>query len=375
MRFSTIVHSLSVASALGASIPKRNEELFTLKFSAEETSQVTAAEKWKLLKAGKRFVDITNHADFHAAARKRNVQTNVTFPSAVHYEESVNALLPRLNKTNMESVLKPFSEFYNRWFNNTNGKESSEWLYSQVQAIINSSEAKGADVRFFKHDFPQSSIIATIPGKSNNTIVIGSHQDTISLDEEGDPGLLRHPGADDDGSGVVTILEAFRVLLSDPTVASGRAENTLEFHWYAAEEPGLLGSQAVFENYKNNSRAVKAMLQQDMTGYVKNGTVEQFGLITDHVSVPLTEFIKLAIDAYCDIPYVEDECGYGCSDHSSALDAGYPSAFVFESAFNDHSPYIHSANDTIESVNFDHALQHAKLVVGFAYELGFTANL
>ncbi len=45
----------------------------------------------------------------------------------------------------------------------------------------------------------------------------------------------------------MTILEAMRVLLSDPKIAAGEGANTLEFHWYSGEEAGLLGSQDNFE--------------------------------------------------------------------------------------------------------------------------------
>ncbi len=33
------------------------------------------------------------------------------------------------------------------------------------------------------------------------------------------------------------------------------------------------------------------------------------------------------------------------------------------------SPHIHTADDTVETVSVEHMLQHAKLVVGLAYEL------
>jgi bacterial leucyl aminopeptidase len=70
---------------------------------------------------------------------------------------------------------------------------------------------------------------------------------------------------------------------------------------------------------------------------------------------------------------VDSKCGYGCSDHASATKAGYPSAFAFESAFGDDSPYIHTEEDTMETVNFDHVIEHAKMTVGFAYELAYAA--
>lgn len=71
---------------------------------------------------------------------------------------------------------------------------------------------------------------------------------------------------------------------------------------------------------------------------------------------------------------METECGYGCSDHASATRSGYPSAFAVESSFEDSSPVIHTPSDTLDTVNFGHMLEFAKIVVGFAYELGF-ANL
>lgn len=75
--------------------------------------------------------------------------------------------------------------------------------------------------------------------------------------------------------------------------------NTIEFHWYSAEEGGLLGSQAIFSAYEKSGRDIKAMLQQDMTGYIHNtiaaGEPESVGVITDFVNPELTEFIKLVV--------------------------------------------------------------------------------
>lgn len=180
---------------------------------------------------------------------------------------------------------------------------SSEWLLNQVRETI---KAAGAEERVraehFEHPWGQHSVIATIPGRTNATVVVGAHQDSINLWL---PSVLAAPGADDDGSGTVTILEAFRVLLQHSD-AAGRLENTLEFHWYSAEEGGLLGSQAVFSAYERDGRDVKAMLQQDMTGYVAAtldaGKPESVGVVVDYVDPNLTEFIKKVIDEVCFSP-------------------------------------------------------------------------
>jgi Zn-dependent M28 family amino/carboxypeptidase len=200
----------------------------------------------------------------------------------------------------MQSNLGPFTLFQNRFYNSSTGVESSLWLQETVQNLITESGATGASVKAFPHTFPQNSVIATIPGLSNATIVLGAHQDSVNWADK-DQEHNRAPGADDDGSGSITILEALRVLLEDPDIKAGKAANTVEFHWYAAEEVGLLGSEDVWQAYKKEGRIVKGLLQQDMTGYSKGttdkGKPEAVGVITDFVDTPLTEFIKSIIDA------------------------------------------------------------------------------
>lgn len=133
----------------------------------------------------------------------------------------------------MRATLTPFTEFQNRYFNSTNGEKSSAWLLQTVKDVVAASGAANVTVESFKHNFLQSSIIARIPGRSDKTIVLGAHQDSINQ-KDADRVNNRAPGADDDGSGTVTILEAMRVLLTNEDVKTGNAPNTLEFHWCAA---------------------------------------------------------------------------------------------------------------------------------------------
>ena len=321
---------------------------------------------------GQRFMDITETRDLgsHAFSTK----TSVTFPKEVKLQDEVKPLLKNLSKTHMEDHLQTFTSFRTRYYKSDYGRQSSEWLLKQVQDTIKEAGAeKHIYAKPFEHAWGQSSVIATIPGKSNSTIIIGAHQDSINLFL---PSILPAPGADDDGSGTVTILEAFRVLLTSDDVINGKAPNTIEFHWYSAEEGGLLGSQAIFSAYERQGRDVKAMLQQDMTGFVQRtldaGEVESVGVITDYVDPGLTDFIKKVIVEYCSIPYVDTKCGYACSDHASASKAGYPSAFVIESSFELSDNHIHGTDDLIKYLSFDHMLEHARMTLGLVYELGFT---
>ncbi|KAI3400588.1 hypothetical protein diail_2791 [Diaporthe ilicicola] len=350
---------------------EESSEKFLVELAPGDTRWITEEEKWELRRNGQQFMDITETQDLGAS--RTRAFANVVFPAKASFQDKVNPLLKNLSKTEMHENLEKFSSFHTRYYKSDYGEQSSEWLLSQIKSIIKESGADDVYAEAFPHSWQQSSIIATIPGQTNSTVVVGAHQDSINLWL---PSILAAPGADDDGSGTVTILEAFRVLLSSEAVKKGKLENTVEFHWYSAEEGGLLGSQAIFSEYEKQGRDVKAMLQQDMTGYVEKtlqaGKPESVGVIVDFVDPKLTEFIKKIVVEYCSIPYVETKCGYACSDHASASKAGYPSAFVIESAFEDSDSHIHSTDDNIKYLSFDHMLQHARMTLAFAYELGFT---
>ncbi|EEB91756.1 hypothetical protein MPER_09836, partial [Moniliophthora perniciosa FA553] len=165
--------------------------------------------------------------------------------------------------------LKDFTSFRTRYYRSDTGRESQKWLFNKIQEIT----AKWAsdslkDVISFKefpHSWGQNSIVVSIPGssKEDEVVVISAHQDSTNMWP-----FLPAPGADDDGSGSVTILESYRALIA----ANFHPERTVEFHWYSAEEGGLLGSQAVAADYARRSVNVVAMSQFDMTAWVKGAT-------------------------------------------------------------------------------------------------------
>lgn len=248
-------------------------------------------------------MDITGTGHTYPAISLATIdQKDITFPEKTAYNESVRSLSKSLSKKQMRDHLETFTSFHTRYYKSSYGIQSATWLKEQIQGIIYAAGADeyGVSVKEFEHPWGQFSIIATIPGKSNKTVVVGAHQDSINLLF---PAFLPAPGADDDGSGTVTILEAFRVILESKDVVKGKAPNTLEFHWYSAEEGGLLGSQAIFESYSRNHHNVKAMLQQDMTGYthktIEAGEPESVGVIVDFVNPKLTAFIKDVITDVC----------------------------------------------------------------------------
>ncbi|KAJ7228836.1 peptidase [Mycena pura] len=327
-------------------------------------------EKIQAKARGIKFFDITDTRDLGTVPR-RQVQTSFPPPNAT---EKVKPILKTLSTKGPEENLRKFSSFRTRHYRSDTGVQSQLWLKKRITEITSEwgseSLQKIISISEFTHSWGQNSIIVRISGSSatdDGVIIIGAHQDSTNLWP-----FLPAPGADDDGSGSVTILESYRALLA----ADFHPERSIEFHWYSAEEGGLLGSQAVAQDYEGRVNVI-AMSQFDMTAWVKRGTREEVGLITDYVDQPLTQFNKQLVDLYLDIPWVETRCGYACSDHASWGKAGYSSSFTIESTFENSNKNIHSSNDRIDvsdEFSFSHMLEFSKLAVAFAVELGGISN-
>ncbi len=103
------------------------------------------------------------------------------------------------------------------------------------------------------------------------------------------------------------------------------------------------------------------------------GSAEDSVCTTDYADQGLTGYLAQLLDAYLpQIRYGYDSCGYGCSDHASWHNQGYPAAMPFEPRFNDYNPKIPTAQDTLQNSDPSaaHALKFAQLATSFAIEMG-----
>lgn len=126
------------------------------------------------------------------------------------------------------------------------------------------------------------------------TLPINSHSSPLRKLASPGTAKLTNSGADDDGSGTTSSLEGLKALAH----ANFTPSLPVEFHYFSAEEGGLLGSQAIAKSYEEEGRKVLAMLQMDMTAWVKKGTEERVGIIQDFVDPALTSFIEELIAEY-----------------------------------------------------------------------------
>ncbi|QLL30720.1 hypothetical protein HG536_0A05350 [Torulaspora globosa] len=347
-----------------------NDPLRVLEIGQDERIQVKESEKLSLKRRGVGFIDVTDHINLPWGKKIKNAAPvpDYDYPQTASQAGIVNKLITEIDQVAMRDDLAKFCSFFTRYYKSASGYESAQWLSSKLHNLTSELRSDVFEIEHFDHvKWKQFSIIFRVHGieTADNVVVIGSHQDSLNMIF---PSLIPAPGADDDGSGTITSMEALRLYVKH--LRNGHLpKNTVEFHFYSAEEGGLLGSMDVLGSYREQGRKVVAMVQQDMTGYVANKNDEHIGLVLDDANERLVDFLKVVIDAYVRIPYRETRCGYACSDHASATKNGFPSAFILESENAKTNRYIHTTMDTLDRLDFGHISEHVKISLATVIEL------
>ncbi|KCV68744.1 hypothetical protein H696_05030 [Fonticula alba] len=350
----------SVASATTAPAPGAR----LIATSDTERQWMTESQVFDLIRRDVHFRDISDIEEYATGAVVPTPQAAMPIPTSLEYQAEVVELHQSIDMHRYLQKLTTFTSFHTRYYESPSGVESTMWLLEEINAATQNGTLPYVEVETFEHRFAQPSIIVRFNGTSKrdkDIVILGSHLDSINT---ASPATGRAPGADDDGSGTMTLLEIVRILVDHQF----RPYLTLEFHFYAAEEVGLLGSAGVAKAYYEKGTIVRGMSQYDMTGYSGYGKI---GLIRDYTDPDLGDFLAKLIDEYLLITYEDSLCGYGCSDHASWNNFGYRSIFTFEAPFGKHSPFIHTVNDTVDNIDLNYAKEFVKLGLAFAVEMSF----
>ncbi|KAJ3286123.1 hypothetical protein HDU79_006733 [Rhizoclosmatium sp. JEL0117] len=292
-----------------------------------------------------------------------------TPPSKATHQKTVLPLLDTISTDKLEDWLTKFTSFHTRYYQSTTGKDAAEFLYDLGVQL---SHAASPTVKLtpikFKHDWEQFSVIlrleAVVPvGENEPVVILSAHSDSIN---QWNPWWGRAPGAEDDGSGCATIFEVLRILIESKFIPS----RPIEFHFYSAEEAGLLGSQKVAASYKQRQIDVAGVYHADETGYTPKGKVPVIGVSQDYVDEELEGFLVVLLKEYVKgVDIVKTECGYACSDHASWTEAGYAATYLFDTRMEDGPEFVHGSGDTVSKISFEHMSRFVKLGLAFAVEM------
>eukprot|EP00478_Filoreta_tenera_P000642 GABV01000647.1.p2 GENE.GABV01000647.1~~GABV01000647.1.p2 ORF type:complete len:199 (-),score=57.53 GABV01000647.1:54-650(-) len=176
--------------------------------------------------------------------------------------------------------------------------------------------------------------------------MLGAHYDCRAEDIQ-DP-ETRAPGADDNGSGTVSILEIARILKE----SNLKFKYTVRLALWSGEEQGLVGSRAYAKWAKEEGLDIRAYLNIDMDGYHPDGTDDYVGLKDQYVAPWVNDVIMDVTKVYYD---GQVETGFSpscCSDNMGFHEQGFDTGAFFESQYTaSHNPNYHKESDTPDTVS------------------------
>src|SRR5579863_5303371 len=188
-----------------------------------------------------------------------------------------------------------------------------------------------------------NNVLAYLPGKTDEYIIIGAHYDHLgygNVDSLAPSQIGQiHPGADDNASGTAGVMELARLLAP----RKGQLQRGILFADFAGEELGLLGSaEWVKEPTLPLDKAV-AMINMDMIGRIKDEKVFIGGTGTGATFKDLLDEEKGKFPFH----FEYSASGYAASDHTSFVGRKIPVLFFFSGL---HSDY-HKPSDTWDKIN------------------------
>ena len=186
-----------------------------------------------------------------------------------------------------------------------------------------------------------TNVVGFLNNRAAQTVIIGAHYDHLgygtesSLYRDSIPAI--HNGADDNASGVATMLH-----LAGRTKELGTQNNYL-FLAFSGEELGLLGSNYFIKNTPIADTSYNYMINMDMVGRLKEDkSLAVYGVGTAPVfKQTLTannNFFKL----------IFNESGIGPSDHTSFYLADIPVLHFFTGQHEDY----HKPSDDADKINY-----------------------
>ncbi|WP_346935471.1 DUF4910 domain-containing protein [Clostridium sp.] len=224
-------------------------------------------------------------------------------------------------------------------------KADAEYLTS---TIITSEKGLKATIKVDSQciDSKSKNIIATLKSKKKDaeTIVVGAHYDGVDT-----------PAANDNASGISTVMEAARVL------SKKKLDCNIKFIAFGAEEIGLVGSNYYVQSLSSDDlQNTIAMINADMVGIGDNLCVYTMDGSKDSLTA------DLAVSCMNNFEYDNRRDESNRSDHVAFETAGIPVAYFEYGPFNNY----HTDKDTVDKINKENLSNTCNVITSLCNEIG-----
>lgn len=294
------------------------------------------------------------------------MQKRIFKKKSVTLDKFVSSQLDLVDKEKIHDWVCHLSNFHNRHSKSFFIHEVAKYLKNQILDMGYADD--NLYHNYIEHGIDLENVICEKKGLTNKTILICGHYDTI-LYPQIDDIESRAPGADDNASGVASILEIARIL------SQVNLNYTIRFAFFSGEEQGLWGSKHYAQYIKEQNVDLHLVINLDMcgvTGFLpsenttfvdiddgstgevisNNEPSQQSGNKMEQVALDYTS-LKIAFDPIFASDYMPFEA------------AGYVCIGAYDGSAELNNTNYHSSTDIPANLDFDFLTSVTKMVLAF----------
>lgn len=244
--------------------------------------------------------------------------------------------------------------------------EVAEFLYNQLErmGVVLLSPRTGDDFFIAQGDTLHSrNVIGVVEGSDpvlkNEYVVIGAHFDHLGAMDINIDGVTRKQvfyGADDNASGVATLIEVAKQVAAQPYLF----KRSVIIAFFGAEELGMAGSWYFLNRSFAEADNIVAMINLDMVG--RSGRENEMRVFTADARVEMLEIIDELSNRALSISPKHSPVDYFPSDHRVFYEKGIPIALFTSGVHRDY----HTVRDTPDKLDYKQMERLAEYVFAMA---------
>ena len=288
------------------------------------------------------------------------------FPTVTDVDERIREMMDQVNMDSLEATVQHLQDYQSRIWNSDNAFTASDWIASKMQALGLEVEQQGFSASTWMGSGQAAPNVIGIQRGTlypDTYVVCGSHFDSFSYEAMFGGGTA--PGADDNATGVASVLESARIM------TQYEFEYSIVYCAYGCEEMGLYGSEAYASRCQSEGMDIIGYFNNDMNGYLNPGDDIHIDCIYPSSVEPIGTYYMTVANIYFPEMVVRHvNFNEGDSDHTSFNNHGYMGIYPFED-YQHYSPNIHTPQDLIgPSVNsFAMSQRYCQMNIGCLAEI------
>ena len=261
------------------------------------------------------------------------------FPTVTEEDPRIREMMNQVNMDSLQATVQHLQDYGSRIWNSDNAFAASDWIAGRMasygleveQQAFNASTWMGSGAA-------GPNVIGIQRGTlyPDTYVVCGSHLDSFSYEAMYGGGTA--PGADDNATGVASVLETVRIM------SQYEFEYSIVYCAYGCEEMGLYGSEAYASRCQQQGMDIIGYFNNDMNGYLYGDEIHIDLIYPNSVEPIGTYYMNVAGTYFPEMPVRHVNFNEGDSDHTSFNNHGYMGIYPFED-YQHYSPNIHTPQD------------------------------